>query len=235
MKAIVFDMDGVLFDTERLCMNTWHEMARERNLEHMDQVAENSIGRNRVAIEKIYHDVYGEDFPVAQFLDESRRRMWDSIEQNGLKLMKGVMELLIYLRQSDYRIAIASSSGEPVIERYLEIAGMISPPFRPLTPEEDAEMVERINAAQPDFVWVGLGAPKQELWMAAHQGKLRGLLVGVGAAFDYEAENIARAPQWMQKCSLEWLYRLMQDPKRLFHRYLHTNSVYILQAVLRGK
>lgn len=124
MKAIVFDMDGVLFDTERLCMNTWHEMARERNLEHMDQVAENSIGRNRVAIEKIYHDVYGEDFPVAQFLDESRRRMWDSIEQNGLKLMKGVMELLIYLRQSDYRIAIASSSGEPVIERYLGIAGM---------------------------------------------------------------------------------------------------------------
>ena len=124
MKAIVFDMDGVLFDTERICMNTWHEMARERNLEHMDQVAENSIGRNRVAIEKIYHDVYGEDFPVAQFLDESRRRMWDSIEQNGLKLMKGVMELLIYLRQSDYRIAIASSSGDQVIERYLEIAGM---------------------------------------------------------------------------------------------------------------
>ena len=122
MKAIVFDMDGVLFDTERLCMNTWHEMARERNLEHMDQVAENSIGRNRVAIEKIYHDTYGEDFPVAQFLDESRRRMWDSIEQNGLKLMKGVMELLIYLRQSDYRIAIASSSGDQVIDRYLEIA-----------------------------------------------------------------------------------------------------------------
>ena len=122
-------------------------------------------------------------------------------------------------------------------EKYpdLEIAGMISPPFRPLTPEEDAEMVEKINAARPDFVWVGLGAPKQELWMAAHQGKLRGLMVGVGAAFDYEAENIARAPQWMQKCSLEWLYRMMQDPKRLFHRYLHTNSVYILQAVLRGK
>ena len=93
-------------------------------LEHMEQVAENSIGRNRVAIEKIYHDAYGEDFPVAQFLDESRRRMWDSIEQNGLKLMKGVMELLIYLRQSDYRIAIASSSGDQVIERYLEIAGM---------------------------------------------------------------------------------------------------------------
>lgn len=124
MKAIVFDMDGVLFDTERLCMNTWHEMAKERNMEHMDQVAENSIGRNRVAIERVYLDTYGEDFPVAQFLDESRKRMWESIEQNGLKLMEGVMELLNYLRENGYRIAIASSSGEPVIERYLGIAGM---------------------------------------------------------------------------------------------------------------
>lgn len=117
----------------------------------------------------------------------------------------------------------------------LEIAGMISPPFRPLTPQEDAEMVEQINAARPDFVWVGLGAPKQEIWMADHQGRISGLMVGVGAAFDFEAGNISRAPQWMQKCNLEWLYRLMQDPKRLFSRYLHTNTVYILQAMLRGK
>ena len=124
MKAIVFDMDGVLFDTERLCMNTWHEMAKERNMEHMDQVAENSIGRNRVAIERVYLDTYGEDFPVAQFLDESRKRMWESIEQNGLKLMEGVMELLNFLRENGYRIAIASSSGDQVIERYLGIADM---------------------------------------------------------------------------------------------------------------
>ena len=103
------------------------------------------------------------------------------------------------------------------------IAGMVSPPFRALTPEEDAAMVARINAAKPDLVWVGLGAPKQERWMADHQGAVQALMIGVGAAFDYEAGNIRRAPQWMQRCSLEWLYRLLQDPRRLLGRYLSTN------------
>lgn len=126
---------------------------------------------------------------------------------------------------------------EVLPERYpgVRIAGMYSPPFRPLTEEEDAEVIKRIQDAQPDFVWVGLGAPKQERWMYAHQGKVCGLMVGVGAAFDYEAGNIKRAPQWMQAQDLEWLYRLMQDPKRLYKRYLHTNRVYILEAELRGK
>lgn len=108
------------------------------------------------------------------------------------------------------------------------VAGMISPPFRPLSPEEDAEMVAAINATNPDFVWVGLGAPKQERWMAAHQDKVNGLMIGVGAAFDYEVGNIQRAPQWMQRHSLEWLYRLMQDPKRLFARYLGSNGKFLL-------
>lgn len=107
------------------------------------------------------------------------------------------------------------------------ITGMISPPFRALSPEEDAKMVEEINAAKPDFIWVGLGAPKQEIWMAAHKGAVNGLMLGVGAAFDYEAGNIRRAPQWMQRCNLEWLYRLMQDPVRLFKRYLTTNLRYL--------
>ena len=122
-------------------------------------------------------------------------------------------------------------------ERYpdIQIAGTYSPPFRALSPEEDGEIVEKINKTAPDFVWVGLGAPKQEIWMGAHQGKLHGLMVGVGAAFDYTAGNISRAPQWMQKHNLEWLYRLMQDPKRLFKRYFVTNTTYIIQADLRGK
>ena len=115
------------------------------------------------------------------------------------------------------------------------VAGMYSPPFRSLTEEEDVQIVERINETEPDFVWVGLGAPKQENWMAAHQGRIHGLMVGVGAAFDYMAGNIQRAPQWMQKCSLEWLYRLMQDPKRLFKRYLYTNTKFIYYFFLRGK
>ena len=106
---------------------------------------------------------------------------------------------------------------------------------KPLTEEEDEAIVAQINAGGADFVWVGLGAPKQENWMAAHQGRVHGLMVGVGAAFDYMAGNIQRAPQWMQTCNLEWLYRLLQDPKRLFKRYLVTNTKFIWNVVLRGK
>lgn len=122
-------------------------------------------------------------------------------------------------------------------ERYpgVAVAGLYSPPFRPLTEEEDAQVVAKINASQPDFLWVGLGAPKQERWMAAHQEKVKGFMVGVGAGFDYLAGNIERAPQWMQRCNLEWLYRLLQDPKRLFKRYLVTNTKFIWHAVLRGR
>lgn len=117
----------------------------------------------------------------------------------------------------------------------VQIAGMYSPPFRPLTEEEDACIIRNINETNPDFVWVGLGAPKQEIWMAAHQGKVKGLMVGVGAAFDYLAGNIERAPQWMQKCNLEWFYRLVQDPKRLFKRYLYTNTKFIWHACIKGR
>ncbi len=115
------------------------------------------------------------------------------------------------------------------------IAGMYSPPFREMTEEEDRNIVDRINETSPDFIWVGLGAPKQEKWMAAHQGKVCGLMVGVGAAFDYYAGNIERAPQWMQEANLEWVYRLIQDPKRLFMRYLVTNTKFVWNAMIRGK
>lgn len=111
------------------------------------------------------------------------------------------------------------------------VAGMISPPFRPLSPQEDAEMIAAINEAKPDFIWVGLGAPKQERWMAAHRDQVNGLMIGVGAAFDYEVGNIRRAPKWMQEHSLEWLYRLMQDPKRLLSRYLGSNGKFLLWTI----
>lgn len=117
----------------------------------------------------------------------------------------------------------------------LQIAGMYSPPFRPMTEEEDRVIIERINETKPDFVWIGLGAPKQERWMAAHQGKLDGFMVGIGAGFDYFAGNINRAPEWMQKSNLEWVFRLMQDPKRLFNRYWHTNTRFIWNTYIRGK
>ena len=117
----------------------------------------------------------------------------------------------------------------------IEIAGMYSPPFRPLTKEEDKKIVEQINAANADFVWVGLGAPKQELWMAQHQGEINSLMLGVGAGFDYHAGKIKRAPQWMQKNNLEWLYRLVQEPKKLFGRYLSTNLSFIWHVMIKRK
>ena len=115
------------------------------------------------------------------------------------------------------------------------IVGKYSPPFRTLTQEEDLQIVDNINKANPDFVWVGLGAPKQENWMYEHQNKVNALMIGVGAAFDYLAGNIMRAPKWMQKLNLEWLYRLMQDPLRLFSRYLYTNTKFIINAIILGK
>lgn len=109
----------------------------------------------------------------------------------------------------------------------LQIAGMYSPPFRKLTEEEKREDIRRINESKADIIWVGLGAPKQENWMYEHKGVLHGVSIGVGAGFDYHAGEIKRAPAWMQKMSLEWLARLMQDPKRLWKRYLVTNVKFI--------
>ena len=115
------------------------------------------------------------------------------------------------------------------------VAGMYSPPFRAISEEEDKAIINEINECNADFVWVGLGAPKQEKWMADHKGQIQGFMVGVGAAFDYLAGNIDRAPMWMQKANLEWLYRLLQEPKRLFKRYFYTNTKFIWNAVIRGK
>ena len=113
---------------------------------------------------------------------------------------------------------------------HLMIAGMYSPPFRPLTEEEDEADIQRINTAKPDFIWVGLGAPKQEKWMRSHENKLSGVMVGVGAAFDFHAGTVKRAPSWMQELCLEWLYRLVQDPVRLIPRYAKTNGSYVVNV-----
>lgn len=113
----------------------------------------------------------------------------------------------------------------------LRIAGSYSPPFRPLTEDEDAAVVEIINHSGAGVVWVSLGCPKQEVWMAAHRGRINAVMIGVGAAFDYHAGAIQRAPLWMQRCGMEWFYRLYSEPRRLWRRYLVTNSLFVIGAV----
>lgn len=117
----------------------------------------------------------------------------------------------------------------------IEITGMYSPSFHSIQPEDDSKCIAEINRTNSDFVWIGLGAPKQEYWMSQHQGKINGVMIGVGAGFDYFAGNIHRAPKWMQKNNLEWFYRLMQEPVRLFNRYLKTNTKFIWNAIIKGK
>lgn len=112
----------------------------------------------------------------------------------------------------------------------LRIAGVASPPFRALSADEDAAAVAAINASGAGVVWVSLGCPKQELWMHAHRGRVHAVMVGVGAAFDYHAGTTPRAPRWMQQAGLEWLHRLATDPRRLWRRYLVTNTLFVVAA-----
>lgn len=130
---------------------------------------------------------------------------------------------------------VASSLVGRLRDRYpgIQVAGVYSPPFRELSEQEDQSIVEMINEAKPDFLWVGLGAPKQEKWIAEHLDRLNvPVQVGVGAAFDFLSGRIKRAPIWMQGVGLEWLYRLSQDPGRLWRRYLYYNSKYVLGVIM---
>ncbi len=110
----------------------------------------------------------------------------------------------------------------------LHIAGTYAPPFRALTEQEDEAEVNLIRQSGAHVVFVGLGCPKQERWMAAHCGRINAVMIGVGAAFDYHAGTIKRAPLSWQRNGFEWLYRLLSEPRRLFKRYLITNTLFIL-------
>lgn len=129
-------------------------------------------------------------------------------------------------------------STEPTLQRLvselrircprMKVAGTLSPPFAPLVGEVNKEIIQAIRLANPDVIWVGLGAPKQEVWMHDNFSALKpALLMGVGAAFDFYAGNKKRAPAWMRKLSLEWLFRLSSEPGRLWKRYFTTNSYFV--------
>jgi N-acetylglucosaminyldiphosphoundecaprenol N-acetyl-beta-D-mannosaminyltransferase len=113
------------------------------------------------------------------------------------------------------------------------ITGSIAPPFRGFLTAENERFLEEINYCEPDIVWVSLGAPKQEKWIYSNFKSLnKGLMIGIGAGFDYSAGNIKNAPEWMKNYSLEWIYRLKQEPARLWKRYLVSNSQFILFVTL---
>jgi len=119
------------------------------------------------------------------------------------------------------RWAIARYPGTDVVYRF-------SPPFRPLTESEGAEIVRAIEEAKPAIVLVGLGCPKQEEWMAEHRGRIRAVMVGVGAAFDFLTDRKRQAPGWMQRSGTEWLFRLATEPRRLWRRYLRQNPRFVV-------
>lgn len=164
----------------------------------------------------------------------SRRRGYSEAQRvPGPDLMPAILHLS---EEKGYRHYFYGSTPETLeklrkvlIDRFpkLQIVGMYAPPFRPLTEEEDQEAVRQINESGADFVWVALGAPKQEKWMYEHRGRVNGLMIGVGAAFDFIAGTVRRAPMWMQKLCLEWVYRICQDPKRMFPRYVSTNFAFL--------
>jgi N-acetylglucosaminyldiphosphoundecaprenol N-acetyl-beta-D-mannosaminyltransferase len=127
------------------------------------------------------------------------------------------------------------------IEQYLQerfdgirIVGKYSPPFRALTEDEDRNVCEMINAASPDIVWVGLGSPKQDVWISEHRDKIRGtIMVASGATFDFFSGKIQQAPEWIRNAGFEWLYRLSKDFRRLWVRYTIYNAIFLAMFTLQ--
>jgi N-acetylglucosaminyldiphosphoundecaprenol N-acetyl-beta-D-mannosaminyltransferase len=158
--------------------------------------------------------VYGPDLMI-RLSEESLRRGYSSYYFGG---GPGIAD----------RLAACLSAKFPG----LKVSGTWTPPFRPLSEEEDEAIVDSINSSKADIVWVGLSTPKQEYWMSEHRSKLQApVLIGVGAAFDFHAGAKAQAPRWMQRSGLEWLFRLLTEPRRLWKRYLINNTMFTLKIL----
>jgi N-acetylglucosaminyldiphosphoundecaprenol N-acetyl-beta-D-mannosaminyltransferase len=153
----------------------------------------------------------------------------------GPDLMLAFSELAVQRGYTNFYYGGAEGIPEKLAEKLaqrfpgLQVVGTYSPPFRVLTEEEDEAVVNMINSANPDIVWVGLGSPKQDFWMAQHRERLKApVLIGVGAAFDFHTGWKPQAPRWMRRYALEWLFRLCMEPRRLWKRYLINNPLFVL-------
>ena len=168
----------------------------------------------RATVRKEQQRVYGPDLMRKAFVDDVGWKHY---------LYGSTPETLAQLQAKLEEIAPAA-----------EIVGSFSPPFRDMTPAESDEAMEAIRTSGADVVWVGLGMPKQELWMHEIRPELPGVaLLGVGAAFDFLAGTKKQAPAWMQKAGLEWLFRLIQEPRRLWRRYIWNNPAYAVLLTLQ--
>ena len=138
------------------------------------------------------------------------------------------------------KVGVAEELKEVLVTRFpgLDVVGTSSPPFRSLTAQEELEVCNMINASKPDILWVGLGSPKQDIWMHEHRNKLDvSVMHGVGAAFDFLSGRVPQAPRWMMNSGLEWLFRLMVEPRRLWKRYTVVNLkfLYLVARELFGR
>lgn len=159
--------------------------------------------------------VYGPDLTV-EFLKVSE-------EKGYSHFFYGTTKITLKLLTDNLKIKFPS----------LKIAGSYAPPFRPLSKEEDEAIVDMINEVKPDVVWVGLGCPKQQIWMYEHKDRLKvPVMVGIGAAFDFLAGVKPQAPHWLRDRGFEWLFRLVTEPKRLWHRYLVNYPLFIYFAII---
>jgi N-acetylglucosaminyldiphosphoundecaprenol N-acetyl-beta-D-mannosaminyltransferase len=130
---------------------------------------------------------------------------------------------------------VAEQLAETLQERYpkAQFVGTYTPPFRPLTPEEEIDFSREIEESRPDIVWMGISTPKQEIFMQHSHARLNTkVMIGVGAAFDFHTGRLKDSPNWVKRAGLQWLHRLAQDPRRLWWRYLRTNTVFLYLAAI---
>lgn len=174
-------------------------------------------------------------WPVAAMLRRLGHPQQERI--NGPDLMTRLLVeaesrgLGVYVYGTTDRTLAALQAALSVAYPALRIVGLHSPPFRALTPEEDAADIARIHASDAHLVMTGLGCPKEDRWMFEHRGRVQAVMLGIGAGIDFHAGTVARAPAWMRDHGLEWLFRLTQEPRRLWRRYLVHNTLFVVGAL----
>lgn len=180
--------------------------------------------------------VFTDGKPLCWALKLTRRGVQERIA--GMDMMPALLAEAALRQLPVYFLGGTAEVNQQVVARAkqtwpsLLVAGAESPPFRPLQPDEDRDLVNRINGSGAKLLFVALGCPKQEIWMHEHRYKVKPLMLGVGGAFPVFARLEARAPRWAQQLALEWLWRLLQDPKRLWKRYLYTNTRFLALLLL---